>query len=590
MTVLPANAFEHLHDAAYGGRYDSRALDHRGLVHVRGRPRTSLAGAWHFTIDPFEEGLRQRWHEDCFRPMAGRARPFDYALDDSLPTMPVPACFNLVRSELRHYEGMTWYGRWLEGQAARPGERVFLRVGAAPYDCKVFLDGAFVGNHLGASTPFMVELTDRLTDRSFLHLALDNARRPERVPTHHFDWFNYGGLFREVELVRLPAVFVKDLFVRLVPDRSLRRIAVDLRLSDPVDGRARVRIRELGVDRELEVAAGHGRVELELAPELWSPGRPRLYAIEAGFGADRVEDRVGFREIRAEGGEILLNGEPVYLKGVCVHEDDAALGRVASEADLRRRFAHARELGCNFLRLAHYPHHERTAELADELGFMLWAEIPVYWAIAFDREATFADARNQLAELVLRDRNRASVIVWGVGNENADSDARLAFMARLAAAARALDGTRLVSAACLVDRSARRIEDRLVAHLDVVGINEYYGWYEPRIEDLAAILAAGAGGKPIVISETGAEAPAGRQGGRDEPFTEERMVAVLEAQVETVQAASAVKGFCPWLLYDFRSLRRLGPTQRGWNRKGLIAEDKQTKKQAFAVIRQAYAR
>jgi beta-glucuronidase len=587
---LPANALAHLHDAAYGRAYEHPTLDHRGLIHVRGRPRTSLAGSWQFTIDPFEEGLRQRWHADCFRPLEGRTAPFDYALDPADPGMPVPACFNLVRPELFHYEGMAWYGRWLEGLEARPGERLFLRVGAAPYACRLFLDGVFLGCHLGASTPFLVELTDRLGARSFLHLALDNARRPERVPTHHFDWFNYGGLFREVELFRLPAVFVEDLFVRLAPDGGLARIAVDLRLSDPVDGTARLAIPELGVDRPVAVEGGVGTALLEARPELWSPERPRLYEVEVRFGADRVADRVGFREIRVEGERILLNGAPVFLKGICVHEDDAAVGRVASEADLRRRFGHARELGCNFLRLAHYPHHERTAELADELGFMLWEEIPVYWAVAFDREDTLADARNQLAELILRDRNRASVVVWGVGNENADSDARLAFMARLAATARELDGTRPVSAACLVDRAACRIDDRLVEHLDVVGINEYYGWYEPDLADLARILAHGAGGKPIVITETGAEAPAGRSGGRDEPFTEERMAAVLEAQLEAVARAPSVQGFCPWLLYDFRSLRRLGPTQRGWNRKGLLAEDKETRKQAFAVIRQAYAR
>lgn len=590
MSGLPANALAHLHDEAYGGRYDGPALDHRGLIHVRGRPRTSLEGEWIFTIDPFEEGLRQRWHADCFHPLAGRTTPFDYAIDPNVPGMPVPACFNLVRPELFHYEGMVWYGRWLEGQQARPGERVFLRVGAAPYECRVFLDGVFLGNHRGASTPFVVELTGRLGERSFLHLSLDNARRADRVPMHHFDWFNYGGLYREVELFRLPEIFIEDLFVRLVPDGSLARIAADLELSDPVDGEARLAIPELGIDSAVAVRGGRGAVLLAARPELWSPERPRLYRVEAAFGADRVEDRVGFREIRVASGEILLNGAPVYLKGVCVHEDDERRGRVTDEADLRRRFRHAREMGCNFLRLAHYPHHERTAELADELGFLLWAEVPVYWAIAFGHAPTFADASNQLRELILRDRNRASVIVWGVGNENADTDERLAFMARLAADARALDGTRLVSAACFVDRAACRIDDRLVEHLDVVGINEYYGWYEPDLADLGRILAHGADGKPIVITETGAEAPAGRSGGREEAFTEERMVAVLEAQLDAVAAAPAFKGFCPWLLYDFRSLRRLGPTQLGWNRKGLIAGDKTTRKQAFAVVRQAYTR
>lgn len=128
-----------------------------------------------------------------------------------------------------------------------------------------------------------------------------------------------------------------------------------------------------------------------------------------------MRDRVGFREIAVRGHDILLNGRSIRLRGIAVHEDDLALGRVTTETDLRRRFADARDLGCNFLRLAHYPHHERAAELADELGFLLWSEIPVYWAIDFANPATRTDAENQLRELILRDANRASVIVWGVG-------------------------------------------------------------------------------------------------------------------------------------------------------------------------------
>jgi beta-glucuronidase len=297
---------------------------------------------------------------------------------------------------------------------------------------------------------------------------------------------------------------------------------------------------------------------------------------------------VGFREIRAEGRRILLNGEDVFLRGVCVHEDDWVHGRVVTDADLRRRFAHAKELGCNFLRLVHYPHHERVAALADELGFMLWAEVPVCWAIDFANPRTLADADNQLRELILRDRNRASVVVWGVGNENPDTDERLAFMAGLVATARALDPTRLVSAACLVDRSTRRIDDRLAAELDVVGINQYYGWYEPDMEDLAAIGRNYDGQRPIVITEAGAGAPIGRHGTAEDLFTEEHMAAVYLAQIATIAGIDAVRGLCPWVLYDFRSTRYQNSFQRGFNRMGLIDADKRTRKLAFGVLQHFY--
>jgi beta-glucuronidase len=312
--------------------------------------------------------------------------------------------------------------------------------------------------------------------------------------------------------------------------------------------------------------------------------------MEAQFGADHVVDRVGFRDIRVQGHDILLNGVPIFLRGVCVHEDDEILGKVTNDADIRRRFTHAKELGCNFLRLAHYPHHERVAEIADEVGLLLWAEIPVYWAIDFANPDTYADAENQLLELITRDRNRASVIIWCVGNENADTNARASFMSRLAEAARRADPTRLVSAACLINRSTFTIEDRLASHLDVIGLNEYFGWYEPDFSGLERLLANSHPDRPVVISEVGADALAGHRGGLRELFTEDCQAEIYRRQFDIIAKANWLRGFCPWLLYDFRSARRQTRFQRGFNRKGLIAEDKATKKLAFGVIAERYAR
>lgn len=261
---------------------------------------------------------------------------------------------------------------------------------------------------------------------------------------------------------------------------------------------------------------------------------------------------------------------------------------MTSDADIRRRLAHAQELGCTVLRLAHYPHHERVAELADEMGLMLWCEIPVYWAIDFANPETYADAENQLLEMIARDENRASVILWGVGNENADTEARYQFMARLAAAARAADSTRLIGAACLINREKFCIEDRLTAHLDVIGINEYFGWYEPDFGGLERLLANSHPDRPVVISETGADALAGHHGRIDELFTEECQAEIFRRQVAILAKPPWVQGLFPWLLYDFRSERRQTVFQRGLNRKGLIAEGKTTKKQAFHVLADYY--
>ncbi|MEM7044069.1 MAG: glycoside hydrolase family 2 TIM barrel-domain containing protein, partial [Pseudomonadota bacterium] len=500
----------------------------------------------------------------------------------------LPSCWNLTRPEFFHYEGSAWYGRRFAHQPEREGERVVLRIGAAHYDTRVFLNGRFLGNHLGGSTPFFVELTGDLQDDNWLFLSVNNERRLDRVPMRHTDWFNYGGVFRDVDLIRLPEVFIKDFFAHLVPDGTFGNIRIELTLSDAVAGEAELAIPCLGIETRLPVTEGRAALTLDASPELWTPDNPKLYDLHLDFDDDRIIEKIGFREIRTEGRTILLNGEPIKLKGICAHEDDRERGRVSDDSDIYRRFAHAKELGCNFMRLAHYPHHERAAEIADEIGLLLWEEIPVYWSIAFESAVTFADADNQLRELILRDRNRSSVIVWGVGNENADTEARLAFMRRLTETARELDPSRLVAAACLVNQRNNKVEDRLAAHLDLVGINEYYGWYEPDFDDLAAIGDNYDLDRPLIITETGADAPAGRRSEANALFSEDQMLACYQAQFETIAKIDAIKGFCPWILYDFRSERRKNGFQRGWNRKGLIGEDKETKKLAFDALKHFY--
>ena len=582
-----SNAIDLLHDEDYDVPFNLQNLNHTGMVFSRNRERISLDGSWTFTIDRFDTGLRQHCYRECHLPIEGRRSPWDYDVHNG-ETIDVPSCWNSLKPEYFHYEGSAWFGRRFSLAPITEGEHILLRVGAAHYDTKVFLNGSFLGNHYGGSTPFFVELTDHLQDENWLFLCVNNERTLDRVPMRHCDWFNYGGVFREVELIRLPEVFIKDFFVHLVPDGSRSKVGVKVTLSDSIDGDVRLQIPELRIDEALPIRDGEGSHALEASPELWAPETPRLYDVHARFGDDRIEDRIGFREIQTEGQNIILNGEPIKLKGICAHEDDSALGRVTGDADLRRRFGHAKELGANFMRLAHYPHHERAAEIADEVGLLLWEEIPVYWSIAFANDATFKDADNQLRELIQRDRNRASVIAWGVGNENADTDDRLTFMRRLTETARSLDPSRLVAAACLVNQKARRIEDRLAERLDLVGINEYYGWYEPDIEDLADIGRNYDLKRPLIITETGADAPAGRRSNRNELFSEDQMLTCYENQFKTIAGIEAIKGFCPWILYDFRTERRKNSFQHGYNRKGLIDADKETKKLSFGALRHFY--
>jgi beta-glucuronidase len=582
-------AYAMILDEGYARPFSTPLLTGEDWFFPGGRQGLSLAGDWVFTTDLHDSGLRQHWYKMEDVAPEARTLPYDWDPFNSDWTMPVPSCWQMQDERLFYFEGACWYARHFDRSALPAGERHFLRIGAAAYECKVFLNGQYLGRHQGASTPFAVEITGALRDgANHLVLCIDNRRSATRVPMNHTDWFNYGGPYREIEIFAVPQARIRDLFVHLVPDNNFRTIRVQAELEG--NGSARLEIPGLGIEATLTPGAdGWAAATFEANPDLWSPASPTLYDVTLTFGQDRVTDRVGFREIRRQGRDIVLNGQPVFLRGISVHEDDETLGKVFDHADLRRRFAHAKELGCNYLRLAHYPHHEAAAKLADEMGLMLWEEVPVYWAIAFSNPDTLIDAKNQLTELIRRDRNRAAVIIWSMGNENPDSDARFAFMSTLVDTARALDPTRLVSAACLVNHVRFRIEDRLAEVIDVIGINEYFGWYFPDYEELIAIGRNSNPDRPVIITETGADGV--KEGGPSKGFfSEDYMTEVYRRQIDILGRLDYIRGMSPWILYDFRAEKRMNHYQRGWNRKGLIAQDKATKKDAFAVLAAHYHR
>jgi beta-glucuronidase len=589
------NFLFNIHDEAYEAQYLAVRLTAAGLVNSAGRQAESLSGRWNFGVDWYDTCRRAKWFQEAGVDEAGRPKPLDWDWE-AWERMTVPSCWNMERRELHYFEGSGVYTRTFRYLPESEGERAFLRFEGAAYRATVFLNGSLLGTHDGASTPFCAEITQAARSENRIVVVVEARRRADRVPMDNTDWFNYGGIYRDVLLLRTPRAFIKDWFLRLVPDGEFGTIELDVEVETG-EGEARLRIAELGIDRAFPVVGGRGKLRLSASPELWSPENPKLYAVELSFAgaaknaseaSDRIQDRVGFREIRVEGRDILLNGKPVFLKGVCVHEDHFKTGKTTDEATIRATIAHLKEMNGRFLRLAHYPHDGRFARIADEEGVLLWEEVPVYWAIAFDNPATYADAENQLSELVLRDRNRASVAIWSVGNENADSDARLSFMSRLAGVARDLDGTRPVSAACLINHEKLAIEDRLADSLDIIGINEYYGWYDPDFSKLPRILANSKPGKPVIITEFGGDARLGERGSVDDLWTEDKQKRLYEKQVEVIAACPYIKGTTPWILYDFRCPRRLNRYQELFNRKGLIDAERKAKKPAFKVMADFY--
>ena len=441
------------------------------------------------------------------------------------------------------------------------------------------------------------EVKSRLHETAYLNPALtiyfsdlrvDGTRRPEQVPTENTDWFNYCGVYRDIALIRVPKCHIKTFKIALVPDGTFGHVMAKVTLSEKITAKAELVIEELGVSRKIQLENGAGEVVFDAKPELWTPEKPKLYDVKVTCGTDTVSDRVGFREIRVNGRDILLNGEPVFLRGISCHEDSVENGKGLTREERIENIRIAKELGCNFMRLAHYPHNEEMAKLADELGLLLWEEIPVYWAIRFEREKTYEDAKNQLRELINRDWNRASVIIWSVGNENADTDERLKFMSALAECAHREDETRMVSAACLVNAAKNKIEDRLMEYLDIIGINEYCGWYTPDFAMLPALMENSQPDKPVIVTEFGADALPHHHGTISDKGTEECQADVYEKQIATLRNIDYIKGMTPWILYDFRCPRRTSLIQKYYNRKGLLSEDKKYRKPAFYVLQKFY--
>lgn len=567
--------------------YFEKKTTANSMIFDRFRKKESLNGHWHYAVDQYNTFLRQKWFNENYYDAGGNTLPVDFSFDE-WELMDLPCSWNTTDRMYMLYEGSMVYTRKFIYARQSDDERMILKIGAANYICRVFINKKYAGMHRGGSTPCYFDITDYLEHDNRIFLQVDNTRRHEQVPMENTDWFNYGGIYRDIELIRVPKTHIKDFKIALEPDSNFSRIRAVVSVSENYSGTAKLEIPELGINREIEVVNGSGEVVFDASPELWSPESPKLYDVSLECAGDRVRDRVGFREIRVRGMDIVLNGKSLFLRGISCHEDSVEHGKALTDEERLENIRLAKELGCNFMRVAHYPHSERMSQLADETGLLLWEEIPVYWDIRFDSEDTYSDAENQLRELITRDYNRASVIIWSVGNENDDTDDRLKFMSRLAECAHSIDKTRMVSAACLVNYKKNAIEDRLEQYLDIIGLNEYCGWYTAEWRMLPELFENSDPKKPVIITEFGADAYPGLRGTITDKGTEDCQAYVYERQTETIRKIPYIRGMTPWILHDFRCPRRTSVNQRYYNTKGLLSADKKHRKPAFFVLRDFY--
>ncbi len=580
------------------------------IINSYNRSTTSLNGSWKYIVDPYENGYYNYRYEpfdkqenplvSAFFMNSKPNKPSDlieYNFDE-MDSISVPGDWNTQKEKLFYYEGTVWYKKSFNYVLSKNSNRVFVYFEASNYKTEVYLNGKKLGSHIGGFTPFNFEVTNHLKEKdNFLIIKVDNKRVKEGVPTLNTDWWNYGGLTRGVKLIETSENFIEDYFIQLDPKNN-NKISGYLTLNgrNSAFKKIQINIPELQIKKKL-ITDKKGTVYFEIISDnikYWAVDNPFLYKVTIQTETDKIIDQIGFRTISTKGRQILLNEKPIFLKGISIHEESPInKGRGSTEEDARHLLQWAKELGCNYVRLAHYPHNEHMVRLADKMGMLVWEENPVYWTISWKNKNTYLNAKNQLSEVINRDKNRASVIIWSMANETPTSDARNIFLTNLANYTKEKDPTRLISAALeqsdyQANKFIRTIDDPFADVVDILSFNQYIGWYDGLPEKCSKISWVIKQNKPVLISEFGAGAKYGLHGNKDTRWTEEFQENLYVETLKMLDRIDQLQGFSPWILVDFRSPRRVLPKiQDGWNRKGLISEDGY-KKKAFFILQDYY--
>lgn len=565
------------------------------IQNVYGRDIQSLNGKWAAIPDLYDQGERMKIYEN--NKPTGKTDFYEYSFEGGM-RLNVPGDWNSQSPEMKYYEGTVWYQRTFTAKA-EPGTRRFLYFAGVSTRCNIYLNGKKIISHEGSFTPFQIEVTNALKDgENLLVCEVNNNRRVDAIPAMSYDWWNYGGITRDVMLVTVPTQYIADYFVRLEKGKK-DVIALSVSLSEAVAGKkVTVKIPELKVNCEMTTDA-QGKAEASVkvrSLQRWSPESPKLYNIEIASPDDKVTESIGFRNIDTRGTKVFLNDKEIFLRSISFHEEiPQRMGRAFSPADADMLLSEARALGVNTIRLAHYPQNEYIVRKAEQMGFMLWEEIPVWQSIDFTNDVTMGKARTMFDEMLQRDKNRCAVSMWGVANETRPSEARNAFLTRLVSDGRAKDNTRLYVAAFDIvyyqrDKDLFTMEDSFPEQLDLIGVNKYMGWYAPWPKDPKDCHWQVCPDKPLLITEFGGEALYGQSGDETvaSSWSEDYQAKLYRDNIRMFENIPNLCGVSPWILFDFRSPFRFHPTnQDGWNRKGLVS-DQGMRKKAWYIMRDYY--
>jgi beta-glucuronidase len=575
------------------------------------RNRLDLSGIWDFKTDPDHLGKEAGWATGLTDP-----RP-----------IAVPGSWNEQYEDLFNYLDLGWYVTRTYIPASWQNERVFIRVGSACYFGTVYVNGQEAGSHEGGHLPFAFEISNLIKwdAENVIAISVENELKPTRVPSGNintalgnfasyprttYDFFPFAGIHRPVVLYTVPQTYIEDVTVVTRLDGKTGSVNVTARLNQPATTEGKITLTGNGGSYEAALSFNNGKAEASLAvPEarLWSDKDPYLYGLTVQTESDTYSQQIGIRTIEVQGGQILLNGNPVKLNGFGRHEDFFASGKGLNLPLLVKDYALMRWTGANAYRTSHYPYSEEEMQMADRQGFLIIDEIPAV-SLQFENDENAAERMRmclqQLNELITRDKNHPSVVAWCVANEPMPASLNLStlgeagasdpsvtrgkkFLDTLLDRARELDSTRLVTLVTVMGGPQEWMEKS-----DFVCMNRYWGWYVLGGELDRAMKALDQEldgvwekwGKPIVMTEFGADTMAGMHGHPNVMWTEEYQADYIRGHLEVAARKPYVAGMQVWNFADFaavQSIMRVG----GLNMKGIFTRSR-TPKMAAHVLRE----
>ncbi len=542
----------------------------------------SLNGKWKCKPDHDNLGIKNKWYS-----------PNNYTIPgDNLLDIEIPQSFNLIRG-FENFEGIFWhfYEFNLDLTISITDFDYVVRFKGSNYNTKVWFNGHFIGEHEGGFTPFQFNINEMIQkNNNRLVVRTDNTRRLDQIPSISFDWFNWGGIYRDIDLLilnkdRIEDVQIKthlisrnksrlEVFYEKIGNPSIHWVILDTNNRDVL---FKGTIYESNKPSSIEILFNN--------PKLWSPEEPNLYFLKFYNNDPKVvkeilyETKFGIRQIDIQSIAIYLNKRRIFLKGVSLHEEYMPYGRTIPYEKRKEDVENIKSLGFNALRTAHYSHDEDLLNIADKIGLLIFEEIPVYQHCNFKNAKTYKTAENMLKELIKRDINHPSVIWWSVGNESPLHQWRTAkFTKKLMEFARRMDDTRIIT--CV---SRKLIPDLTRKYVDVATINTYFGWYfghENMIGFILDLMRTPRFNKPWIYTEFGAGAKYGyhEDWKKQVKYSEERQLQILDHTIRTINSKDYFAGWFIWIYRDFKSNKRINKFQQGYNRKGIVSGETNEKK------------